>query len=174
MTLNKAHIKRRAAVVHTMLPASVQLSVLLCTAVSCILRSSKKQLMPFLVPIFGIYADLRICISCVRTLSIDLRILGTTLRIYTKYIVNCRLQLVVHGISSAQVTTKQQQQQQVAAAENAGREPLHVAVRVTCGFGRATRRVFVCFSCFVSCQNLPSYHTNEERIQVYRCGSPCT
>ena len=53
---------------------------------------------------------------------------------------------MVHDSTYTKVTTakeQQQQQQQLAAAGQTRKEPAYVAVHVTCGFGRATRRVYV-------------------------------
>ena len=124
----------------------------------CVVRSLKKQHAHFgsdiLVPRT---LDLRIGISYVRALSVDLRILGTSLWIYvssTSYFVCARYNNIATAAAAA-----------AAAACGWGACREGAGIRSGARVDSAELHDVCLFysSCFVSWYILPSHHTNEER-----------
>ena len=133
--------------------------------------NNQKTKMSILVPIFcqlRTVVALRICISYVRALSVDVLMFGTTLWMYmssldsrsTPYFVRARYNnkaITAAAAAAAAAAT-------AAAACGCGARKEGGGIRCGAGVDSAEPRgVFVCSICVVSCHNLAAYDTNEER-----------
>ena len=163
LTLNEARIKRRPAVVHTMLQYSSLCAINMYSSCMIPVRNLQNQNVHYSSDALVFTYSKSTYMHIIRTCSIGRSYVGYY---YTDLFVQSSLQFYM--IPVFRTRTLQQQSNSSSSSrlrprgtQGGGRYML----RRKCGFGRATWRVFVLqLFCYLSyLHNLPSYHTNEER-----------
>ena len=139
----------------------------LCTAVNVLIRSSNNQMVRILVPMFWyIRRSTHMHIRRTRTIG------RSTVRIFWYYVADLHNSL---DSSTLYFVCAGYNNKATAAAEAAcGCGARREGVGISCGapyvWIQPSYEACVRFSCFVSCHNLPSYHTKEERRTNTRAG----